>query len=93
LIQYTISKLYIVIEWSKGINAYSNDDFTADTIFADMGFVVDPHVAAKFPFLSIKILLKFQDGTKPTSSFNDLKNGCALLPFILVVVLIGIAIP
>ena len=44
-------------------------------IFADMGFVVDPHVAAKFPFLSIKILLKFQDGTKPDSSFNDLKNG------------------
>jgi hypothetical protein len=41
-------------------------------IFADNGFVVEPHVAARLPFESISTLLKFQDGTNPVLFFKAL---------------------
>ena len=44
----------------------------AAIIFADIGFVVDPQVAARLPFESISTLLKFQDGTNPALFFRAL---------------------
>ena len=40
-------------------HTYCSEAFTAAIIFADIGFVVEPHVAARLPFESISTLLKF----------------------------------
>ena len=51
---------------------YCSEAFTAAMIFADNGFVVEPHVAARLPLESISTLLKFQDGTNPVLFFKAL---------------------
>ena len=53
-------------------HTYFSEAFTAAIIFADIGLVVEPHVAARLPFESISTLLKFQDGTNPVSFFKAL---------------------
>ena len=53
------------------------------------GRVRDPKLSTIWPSWSSKILLKFHDGTNPYLSLIHLKKGCALDPFMWVIVVIG----